>query len=56
MIKIVDDTTVDCAIAGPSSQLLLWLSGRASWADAGLAATGPRAELAADFTDLFTRF
>jgi hypothetical protein len=40
------DADTDCSITGPSSQVLLWLTGRAGWEDAKLSASGPRPEVA----------
>lgn len=40
------DADTDCTIVGPSSQLLVWLSGRTGWENANLLALGPRPELA----------
>jgi hypothetical protein len=55
-IEPVDpETDADCSISGPSSQWLLWLGGRAEWEDAGLSASGPRAELAPRFAASFPR-
>jgi hypothetical protein len=40
------DADIDCSIAGDSSQLLLWLTERTGWDDAGLSASGPQRHLA----------
>jgi uncharacterized protein (TIGR03083 family) len=40
------DAETDCTIVGPSSQLLVWLSGRAGWEGVNLLASGPRPDLA----------
>jgi uncharacterized protein (TIGR03083 family) len=53
-IEILDAAAdVDCSIAGSSSRLLLWLTGRAGWEEARLSASGRESQLAPSFTDLF---
>jgi uncharacterized protein (TIGR03083 family) len=44
------DADTDCSIIGPSSKLLLWLTGRVGWEDAGLSASGMRPEIANSLT------
>jgi uncharacterized protein (TIGR03083 family) len=46
----------DCTITGPSAQVLLWLSGRAGWADTTLSASGPRPDLAPSLADRLVHF
>jgi hypothetical protein len=52
MEMLPSDTAAQCSVTGAASQLLLWLSGRRKWEDAGLSATGPRAGLAPLFAKL----
>jgi uncharacterized protein (TIGR03083 family) len=53
VMELLDrDVDTDCSIVGSSSQVLLWLSGRAGWEDAGLTASGPRPDLAKSLTDM----
>jgi uncharacterized protein (TIGR03083 family) len=51
MEPLAANTDTDCSITGPSSQILLWLTGRIGWEDAGLSASGPRADLAPTLAD-----
>jgi uncharacterized protein (TIGR03083 family) len=52
-IELLDPTIeVECTITGPSSQLLMWMSGRTPWKHAGLAASGPRSDLAPTFASM----
>jgi uncharacterized protein (TIGR03083 family) len=46
-MEVLDpDASADCTVVGPSSQVMVWLSGRSGWDGANLRALGPRPELA----------
>ena len=46
---------VDCAVGGNPADLMLWLSGRADWDEAGLSASGKRPELGPMMTAMLRR-
>jgi hypothetical protein len=46
----------DCSITGSSSQILLWLTERANWKEAGLSASGRRSELAPTLAERLMQF
>jgi uncharacterized protein (TIGR03083 family) len=50
------DADTDCSITGPSSQMLLWLTGRVGWDIAGLCASGRRPEVAPTLADRLVHF
>jgi uncharacterized protein (TIGR03083 family) len=49
MQSVMAEADTDCVITGASSQLLLWLTGRAGWDDARLSASGLQRDLAPSF-------
>jgi uncharacterized protein (TIGR03083 family) len=56
-MEILDaDADADCSIAGPSSQLLVWLTGRVGWDDAELSASGRRPDVARTLADKLVHF
>jgi hypothetical protein len=50
------DADTDCSITGPSSQMLLWLSGRIGWEAAGLSASGRLPDVAPTLADKLVHF
>jgi hypothetical protein len=56
MDPLAADDDTDCSIMGPSSQILLWLTGRVGWEDAKLSASGPRPEVAPTLADKLVHF
>lgn len=50
------DADTDCSITGPSSQILLWLSGRVGWEGAGLSTSGRHPDLGPGLADKLVHF